>query len=371
MNFDRIIDNRTPMAVRCLPSEDRAGRPTVVIVAKLTWFVSPIGEASIAVPQREVRLADEATPGGGPMASIRYPSDLVDEKPGTDVVFVGTAYPPVTGRATSERIVSLRVGPLHKALRVFGPRVFQAAALGGIAPGPAAQLAPTPLVYELAHGGYDDGDPNRLVMDPANPAGIGVCRTPAALLGRRAPQIELASDGLGGRPCPPAGFGAIGPHWSPRRELAGTYDAAWRRDRAPLRPLDFDPRHAACAHPDLHSPAPLHGGEPVEVLGATPEGVWRFRLPPFAPTFRSRRLERDLATGRLESRGFEHATHLDTFLVDGDAGLVELTWRASLRMPRKIDHLESVTVFGAQELPPATFVDLVRRTPSSEAESVP
>jgi hypothetical protein len=198
-----------------------------------------------------------------------------------------------------------------------------------------------------------------------------VSRAPALLLGRRAPQIECARASLGARSTPPAGFGAIGAQWSPRRELAGTYDAAWWRDRAPFRPADFDPRHHACGHPDLYSSTPLRGDEPVEVLGATPEGVWRFRLPVFAPTFQSKRRERDRLSGKMESMRYEHPTHLDTFLVDGDRGAVELTWRATIRLPRKIDVLESITVFASPELPDPILHDLERRSTLTASEPTP
>jgi hypothetical protein len=370
MNLDRRLDNRTPMEVRCLPVEGPGGHASLVVVAKLTWAVSPRGEAQIALPQRPIRTADEPSGLPGPAPSIRYPNDVVDEKPGTDVLLVGTAYPPA-GRAVSEVHVSLQVGSLAKAVRVVGPRVFQTTALGGIGPGPSAAVGPTPLVYELSHGGFDDADPTRVVIDPQNPSGVGVCRAPATLVGKRAPQIELAPSPIGGRSTAPAGFGAILRQASPRRELAGTFDAAWRRDRAPLRPVDFDPRHNCVAHPDLRSPTPLVGDEPVEVLGATPGGVWRFKLPRHAPSFFARRLERDLATGRLEPRVAELPTHLDTFLVDADQGAVELVWRACIRMPPKIDHLEAIVVRSAPALPAAIVADLARRTPSDrEAESL-
>ncbi|MCC6527471.1 MAG: DUF2169 domain-containing protein [Polyangiaceae bacterium] len=359
------------MSARCLPLDDRNGRPVVVVVAKMTYLVSPVGEATVASPQVEARLADEMNDSAGPRPSIRYPSDAVADKPGTDVIFVGTAYPPLQGPGVTELHVSVRVGHLQKSLRVTGPRTFQVSVLGAVAPGPPAPLTPTPIVYELARGGYDDSDPARLVMDPTNWSGTGVARSPELLVGRRAPQIECGRAAPGGRSTPPAGFGVIAPEWSPRRELAGTYDAAWRRDRAPFRPRDFDPHHDACAHPDLHSPTPLLGDEPVEVLGATPEGVWRFRLPRYAPSFHTTELARD-ATARAPARvSLEHATHLDTFLVDGDRRAVELTWRASIPLPKKIDRLESIRIYAAPELPDPMLRELAERTAFAASEPSP
>jgi hypothetical protein len=256
--------------------------------------------------------------------------------------------------------VHVQVGPLRKSVRVFGPRLFQSTGLGAVQPGPAAPLGPTPLVYELAAGGHDDSDPARPVIDWRNPAGLGAARDRARLIGKPAPQLEVPGSVVfqERQGIEPAGFGAIGAAWSPRRERAGTYDEAWRKDRAPVLPADFDPRHNACAHPDLWSATPLAGDEPVEILGATPEGAWRFRLPRFAARFES--VSRGVAS--------EHPTHLDTFLIDGNARRVELTWRVSLVLPRKAELLESVRLSTAEELPADLWDDLVARTQVREEE---
>lgn len=75
---------------------------------------------------------------------------------------------------------------------------------------------------------------------------------------------------------------------------------------------------------------PLVGDEPVEVLGATPEGALRFRLPRYAPVFHS----------TVRGGTFAHETHMDTLLIDADERRVELVWRVSVRLPRKSEHLE-------------------------------
>lgn len=322
------------MQARSVPMHDVSGRSVLVTIAKIAYHVDASGIVSLAegVP---IRMADEPSSDTA-NASPRYPSDLAAHKPGTDVVFVGTAYPR-PGRAVTEQLVSVRVGPVAKTVRVFGTRVLQASLLGGVAPGPAQPLTPTPLVYELAQGGTDPDEPN--AFDPRNPVGIGFARSRATLEGRPAHRLEVPRGG--GRE--PAGFGPIPAHWSPRRELAGTFDEAWRTTRAPFAPADADGHHACVAHPDLWSAEPLAGDEPVEVLGATPEGAWRFRLPRHHPSFRAR------------VNGVEQwlETHLDTYLVDGDARRVELTWRAAIAIPRKSDFLERVTIFADGDPPDA------------------
>jgi hypothetical protein len=103
----------------------------------------------------------------------------------------------------------------------------------------------------------------------------------------------------------------------------------------PLLPPDFDSRYHVCVPPDQWSEMPLRGDEPVEVLGATPEGAWRFQLPRIVPGFSS----------FMGGRRAEHRTHLDTILIDADARTVELTWRAAIPLPRKYEMLERVLVF--------------------------
>ena len=44
-------------------------------------------------------------------------------------------------------------------------------------------------------------------------------------------------------------------------------------------------------------------------------------------------------------------THLDTFLIDVENRMVELTWRATQRIPRKIKRLKKVIVRPGNELP--------------------
>jgi hypothetical protein len=337
------------MTARCLPLDDRSGRDVMVVIAKVTYAVTPGGNVSFARLPSPIRAADVPN-SDRPNASIRYPSDLVDEKPGTDVVLVGTAYPP-RGKDVTEQIVSLRVtGAAHalsKSVKVFGARVWHSGLLG-ITPGPAATLGPTALVYELAHGGVDDADHRSVSMDRRNPAGTGHVADRARLIGQPAPRIEnliptTSSPG-------PAGFGAVAISWEPRASRFGTPDARWRRDRAPARPVDFDPRFNSCASPDLWSETPLVGDEVFEIVGATPSGAWRFRLPAFRPLFRS--LIRGVAA--------DLPTHLDTCLIDADAGRVELTWRASTPMPRRVDDLEAMQIFCDGELPEAMIDEVLR-----------
>jgi hypothetical protein len=339
------VQNQTLMTVRCLPMVDRHGQDVMVAVAKIAYAVSPAGAVTLAPPPI-VRLFDVATSDAA-RSSLRFASDMVDDKPGTDVVMVGTAHPPAGSAATSVD-VALRIGragkPLGKLVRVHGPRVWYQG-VRGVVPGPAAWLEPTPLIYELAFGGVDDESAEAPVVDWRNPSGSGVAADRATLIGRAAPQIEDPGAPLDSSEPAPAGFGPIASSWLPRARLAGTYDERWRRERAPVRPLDFDPRHNSVAHPDLWTATPLAGTEPVEVLNATADGAWCFALPAYAPEIRA------VMRGIVTKLG----THLDTLHIDADRRTVELSWRASIPMPRKLEQLDAVVVSTSDELPERVF----------------
>jgi hypothetical protein len=351
MDFDKLCENRTPLKVRCVPLDDRHGRDVLVVIAKVTYAVTPNGAGLLAAEQSPVRMGDERT-DGGPWSSVRFPSDFVDEKPGTDVLLVGSAYPPAD-RTVTEMTVSLRLerghATMQKTLRVYGPRVYQKGVLG-LAPGASARLGVTPLVYELAYGGNDEG-PAGFVIERRNPSGRGVAGDASRLVGQPAHVIEDPRAVVASRT--PAGFGPIPWSWSPRADRQGTRDTAWARERAPVRPIDFDPRANCAAQPDQWTSEPLIGDERVEILGATPSGVWRFQLPRYAPRF----------TVVVRGLARELPTHLDTYFIDAEARQVELVWRASFPAPRPLELIDTVFITDETPLPEPLLEDLRHRNP--------
>ncbi len=348
MNLARLCHNHTHLLVRCIPLDDHHGRERAVLIAKLTWLVAADGTATRAPAQSPVRLFDVPVRPDDPWTSIRYPSDIAVDKPGTDVLLIGDAHPPADRSATTHE-VSLRVEAgdhtVHKTVRVHGERVFVRSMLG-VAPGPAAPLrAPVPLIYERTFGGRDESDPSAILIEPRNPAGIGVARDRERLVGAAVPEIEDPRAPLGSRAPAPAGFGPLPSHWAPRAARFGTPDERWRRERSPIAPLDHDPRHASVAPDDLHSERPLLGDEPVEIRGATPEGLFRFQLPRVTPVF----------AARVRGELIALSTHLDTFLIDlcdPSARRVELVFRASVPIPRTSEHLEKMYLLDEGEAVP-------------------
>src|SRR6185312_15435820 len=134
-------------------------------------------------------------------------------------------------------------------------------------------LEALPLSYEYAYGGWDrtHADVAQHHCHEPNPLGRGYRAKAAAFReGSLLPNIEAfghtleAYDGK----CLTVGFGFTGHHWQPRRQLGGTYDAAWVRDRSPLLPLDFDREFFNAASAGLVRRGRLRGDEPLMVCGA-------------------------------------------------------------------------------------------------------
>ena len=247
------------------------------------------------------------------------------------------------GEPTPTFDAGVKLGKVHKVVRITGPRVFAGSGDTVTRPRPVRALD---VRYDFAFGGSEQGEED-FVEDVRNPVGIGVALDPASLDGAPAPQIEDPLDPVeSARSRPkPAGLGAIGRHWEPRRALWGTYDAAWLERRAPLPPRDFDDRANQAATPELiHSP-PLVGGEEGALTNLV-EGhpSLGFVLPKIALriTFRVKGrepvvFEPPLDTVILDSRVLPFAED-DASKPMGPplAPLVlELVWRTSTPAPRR------------------------------------
>lgn len=327
------VQNATRGMSFTFPVKDKYGHEYLACVLKVTFAVGPAGNVEpVSEGAAEVDLVDTYNGDDPARSSIRRPSQLFEAKPGTDVILLGSAHPPLRGNATHVD-VSLRFGSVQKTVRAHGLRVWTRGTFGGVAPGPARPIRePVPLIYELAWGGMDLSDPARPLGEPRNYVGRGVTRAPDSLVGQPAAQLEYPHHHVGGRDNVPASFGAIHRHWQPRASFAGTHDEVWMQTKMPLPPDDFDPRFHVCVPLDQWSPVPLRSDEPCEIHGATPDGLWRFQLPRVVPGISS----------TVEGRVRDHRTHLDTVLIDADALRVELTWRAAVPLPRKHQMLERV-----------------------------
>jgi len=302
---------------------DRHGAFQWVVAIKGTYLIGHDGRTRLVdeADQEPVHLAPEHT-GDALKTGLKHECELDYTRRCTDVLLHGHAHAP-GGRPATQVDVAMQVGPIAKTLRVFGDRQWKRGVTGAnpSAPEPFARM---PITYERAYGGWDiaSDDPSDHGFEPRNPVGTGFATSSGRTIGQAVANIEHPGQLIGSwkdRP-EPAGFGPIARSWSPRRELAGTYDAAWERDRLPLLPQDFDERFFQCAPVDQQAPGFLRGDEPVVLRNLTPEGELHFRLPIETFVLRTR-----INKGWVEQRPELHAVTLYA-----DARRVVMLWKSSL-----------------------------------------
>jgi hypothetical protein len=319
--------NATPHPALDVPITDPTGRRVVVAIIKATFEIDRAGRLVLADEPSPVRVADVLLDPDRPQGSIKYPTDVCVEKRGTDVIVVGSA---VAKQPVTHADVIVRAAGIDAPLVVHGERRFYRG-VRGIAIGPAAPFEVMPIVYERAYGGANE---ELSEIEERNPAGVGAARTD--LVDQPAPQIEhparphrTASDAH-----PPMGYGATRPHWLPRRTFAGTFDAAWQKDRMPLLPLDYDARFENAAHPSLQIQDPVQPGAPFAVLGMNEAGLLKFELPDLR-----------LVVHGVRDGGRETVRPaVDTVLVEPSRARVELTARATFAMGRGATSLREIRV---------------------------
>jgi hypothetical protein len=314
-----MLRNLTPYAAERNWVRDKHGAHHWIVAVKATFDI--LGDGSL-------KLADEQNPplfgaeyfGEPGASSVRYEADLGPMKPATDVIALAHAYTP-GGKPQSSVSVSLRIGALQKTLVVYGERIYHRG-LRGVVPGEAQPFIKRPVQYELAFGGTDttDPDPGKHAIDKRNPIGRGFAVHSRSLVDQPAPSIEYPQgdpERMG-----PAGFGPLASYWSPRLELAGTYDARWAQTKKPLLPDDYDDRFTLCAPADQRLPQYLRGGELIELGHMTPQGVMRFSLPKVYLVFRT-------SIGR---RREEHRSRLVSVVIEPGETRLMVTWQTSLEV---------------------------------------
>ncbi|WNG14151.1 DUF2169 domain-containing protein [Cystobacter fuscus] len=329
------IDNRTPFAFEPMLLMDEDGSPLLVPLVKATYT---IGHNALALADEGLPVCMEGESWGKPgRSSYRYEPECAFFKPAMDVVLVGHAHAPERG--TRELLVTLRVGPVQKSVRVVGDRIWFKT-LGSVSMTKPLPFERVPLVYERAFGGWDRSHPDasKHALEPRNPVGVGFRASPRNFEeGLRLPNLEDPEQPVKqfGQAVAPTGFGFTSPDWQPRASYGGTYDAAWEKNRAPLLPKDFDRRFFNAASSGLVAPGYLRGDEAVTVVNASPGGYLAFKLPGQPPP--------TVTVEFAHGPDIRPVLRLDTLIIDTDEMRVLLLWRGSvplLRGPHDVRSLE-------------------------------
>jgi hypothetical protein len=326
------LDNRTSFAADRSWVRDRNGAEVWLVAVKGTFDIKPDGSTVLAENQVKVQLAPKYSGEPG-KSSLLYESDLPRTKLTTDVIVNGHAYSP-RGEPVTTTTVSCRVGGLEKSLHVTGDRVWKG--FGPVVWKSRCQpFIKMPIRYERAYGGKDlrSKNPKGHKWDERNPVGTGFAKWRSHLIGQRVPNIHPAGPSLGRSE--PAGFGVIAGHWKPRAKLAGTCDAKWEAERAPLLPEDFDDRFYQSAPRDQQAPRFLKGGEEVYLTNLTPDGTLAFRLPRVVLGF-----ETDFGEAPVR-----HRANLHTVILEPDVPRVLMVWHTALPCHSKVAKLRATRIF--------------------------
>lgn len=326
------LKNHTPFAASLSVLSNLDGVECAYAIVKASFEMTT--GIPILAEQQTPLFATDVYWGEPDKTSLRAAGEFSLPKPATDILLLGSAVAPRDDTRVAE--ASLSVGPLSKTLRLFGNRRWQKTDFGWEATVPEIWER-IPLRWELAFGGIaaseDDKPP---AFEARNPIGRGFNgRDERLWADRPLPNIEDPAQLIrhpADQPVPVC-FAPVAPAWSPRRELAGTYDASWQKNRAPYLPNDFDPRFFQTAPASLIAPGYLTGGEPVKIVGCSLSPL-RFQLPSctLALVF------------DFNGQQTPQVPNLETIVIEPDTGRLQLQWRTGIKVDKHLLKLREVAV---------------------------
>ena len=331
----QITSNTTGMEAGLAVVSDKHARDHCVVVVKGTFETSPSGEPKLSAEQQPLVATDEHY-GEPATTSVRYESEFALEKPFCDVVVVGKAVAP-RGEPVTKLMVRLEVEDRSKDIAVFGERRWVRAA-GGLVASPPVPFTELPLTYDRAFGGIDDSrGPGSTAAELRNLVGVGFHphRDAKAIDGAPLPCIEHPAklmSSVRDRPTP-IGYGYVGRSWQPRVSYAGTYDQRWLDEISPFLPPDFDARYHQGAPQDQWFP-PFAGGERIRCVHMARSPVVEYRIP----------RARIPVTFRFVDRGESRQGRLDTVILEPHLGRMQLVWRASVPLGKKLVALREIEI---------------------------
>jgi len=126
---------------------------TLAAIVKRTYAFQPAPRASLTLADAQVPLREVPLMELEGQSELLDDTDLVAQKPATDVVVLGHAYAP--GGSAKEAFVAVAVGKMARRLSVIGPRKIEVRPDGTVAFTPTESFSRVPLSPRVAYGGYD------------------------------------------------------------------------------------------------------------------------------------------------------------------------------------------------------------------------
>ncbi|MFT5717160.1 MAG: hypothetical protein ACI9T7_001346 [Oleiphilaceae bacterium] len=331
------LDNKTPFDSQIMLTTNPKGADVVVLAVKGTFTLLP--NVAMAAEQIPLKMEDEHLDDPA-LSSLRYASEMLLPKPGSDVILNGHAYVP-EGQKASVIDTRLSIGDVSKTVRVFGDRLW----LHGGQSAPAL-FDEMPLIYENAFGGlhHYQADkpvgPDSAIAFFTNPLGKGFIgkRKNKEMIGEKLPNLEdprflirTPQD----QPTP-MNYGYIPAAWSPRKDYAGTYDEHWTKTRAPFLPLDFDERFFLGGSTGLSfERRTFMGGEPVRLINLMKEEEdIQFNLPdcPLDTQF------------KFNGQWNESPAAIETIIIEPDENRFCIIWKTAFNCNKKPLNVSDVRV---------------------------
>lgn len=320
--------NLTPFITDYVLTRNKEGQNILIGILKVSFDFDHEGVLTIASRQRMVPVirADEHY-GNPETTSVRYPSDIVPEKDGTDIIINGHAY----GNDQKQVACGFSLGKLKKILRVSGHRVWNRILRFHKITGPFP-FYKIPLTYENAFGGrYEDKKGDHVFE--YNPVGKGFGAKHFERL--QLPNVEYVdcSIKLVSHQPKPAGLGAVSATWKQRRILAGTFDETWKTERFPLTPLDMNPRFYNAVPDDQIFRPKLKGHEKLTLYNLNRSN------PALTLTIPKHSF---ICTARIKQETIPRPMEIDTCLIEPDEHRLTLTYTSQIPLDSDVKYLKSV-----------------------------
>lgn len=325
-----LITNETSFPHFGFEHYDLAGQMVHVCVVRGTFDISSTGILAATPAQQPPVMVD--THYGDPRnSSMREESDLALFKPQSDIYFTDPVACSPTNMPEKSWVVRISVGSRSQSFVVTGERSWKRNSIGAWVLSEPEPCVAVPIRYELAFGGSIREGQKTSVCDQ-NPIGRGF----ASESGLRdysnipAPQIEAQDDPIlqVGKPYRVVGLTPVGRGWSPRRQRAGTFDQAWREQRWPLMPTDFELNYHNCAPPALQYQGFLRGDEAISIEGLSPAGKTTFNLCGIP------RLSLHMFC--LDGKKLAVLLSIDTLVINLNENRVGVVWRHILKNHREV-----------------------------------
>jgi len=337
-------------ATLVLPGQTPQGEYILSVLLKRTYDIIP-GKRCVRAESDQPVIPGDVHWGNPMNSTVRFESDFVPFKLGTDVVLNGMAHAP-RGIPATYCNVAIRIADRRKDIRVIGDRIAKF-----VKSGTPILSEPTPfktmeLRYERAYGGIDVySDKKTSYPYPRNPLGCGfiVENTEDGFENLQIPNLEDPNDLLTperlciheypnwkGQP-KPTGFGWFPKYYLPRAELAGIMPAdreteqELRKAYAALVPAehrdtylsngirDMDFHFFNGASSGLIMPY-LTGDEEIATANLGPEGIVSFHLPGDMPE-----IGMDIGEGIMQTKVVIH-----TVMIHMEERQVDIVWRGAV-----------------------------------------